>query len=827
MDMRPELPAGTVTLMFTDIEGSTALLHELGQQGYADQLAEHRSHIRAAVTAHSGVEVDTQGDAFFVAFPTAEDAVAAAAAAQEALSSGRIRVRMGLHTGEPQLTDEGYVGADVHLGARLCAAGHGGQVLLSERTRASIEAAVVELGEHRLKDFDQPISIYQLGDGRFPPLRTVANTNLPRPTSQFVGRQRELEDVVRLLRGGDRLVTLTGPGGSGKTRLALEAAAEFVGSRKAGVFWIELAALRSPDLVLPTIGQAIGGSGDLETHIGERDMLLAIDNLEQVIGAARDIARLVERCPSLAVLVTSRERLRVRGEAEYAVPPLANADAVQLFCARSGLAAGDEVAALCRALDDLPLAIELAAARARVLPPAQILSRLGQRLDLLKGGRDADARQQTLRATIAWSYDLLDEPERVLFERMAVFAGGVTLQDAAEVIDADLDVLEALVDKSLVRVVDGRFTMLETIRDFASERLAASGDAETYQRAHAAYFLALAESLEPDVLGLHPVVALDRLEADHDNLRVALDRLEGGGDTDDAMRLGGALWEFWCLRGHHVEGSLRLEQLLRVDGEPGDARAKVALGASHLAPGAGAAPHVFLERAQRAVAAQQPFPDPWRMAFAEHELGLAHGHCGEFADAKAIMENLAEQWRALGDEHRELQSLRILAWAASELGDPGTFRRLHEEIVARAGAIGDLENEWYSLSVLADAVSGEGRHGDAIAMLRRAHGSADASGDLGAVEMVLVRTARVAARAGRGEVAARVLGAAAALHEQAGWVYPGWFAVVHDDAVALTRDQLAPATYEAASNAGRTMTTAEAMAMACDAGVDDQPQPTE
>ncbi|HEU5035174.1 MAG TPA: tetratricopeptide repeat protein [Mycobacteriales bacterium] len=821
--MRPELPAGTVTFLFTDIEGSTALLHELGPEDYAEELAEHRRLVRSAVAAHGGVEVDTQGDAFFVAFPSAAGAVAAAEAAQQALSGGRIRVRMGVHTGEAQLGDEGYVGVDVHLGARICAAGHGGQVLVSGATRASTQAELLDLGEHRLKDFDQPVPIYQLGSARFPPLRTVANTNLPRPASGLVGREQELRDVVGLLRGGDRLVTLTGPGGSGKTRLALEATSELVGSRKAGIFWVELAALRSPDLVLPTVGQTIGAANDVATFIGERDMLLAIDNMEQVIGAAAEVAHLVERCPNLTVLVTSRERLRVRGETQYVVPPLANAEAVTLFSLRSGVPADADVGRLCRALDDLPLAIELAAARARVLPPAQILGRLGRRLDLLKGGRDADARQQTLRATIAWSYDLLDAPEQALFERLSVFAGGVTLEVAEDVVSADVDALEALVDKSLVRSADGRLLMLQTVRDFATERLIAAGGAEKWLRAHAEYFLALAESLEADLLGLHPTPALDRLEADHDNLRAALDWFEQAGDDDSALRLGGALWEFWCLRAHHVEGSRRLERLLTLDERPTAARAKAALGAAHLSTGAGAPAGLLRDRARRAVELQQPHGNAWRTAFAHHELALACAFAGEFAEARERMAEVVEQWRRIGDEHRELQAMRILAWAASELGDPGTSRRLHEEIVARAGALGDSDNESFSLSVLAEITSTEGHHRQALAMLVRAYEIATSVGEGSAIEMTLVRTARVLARAAQAPSAAQLLGTAAALHEELGWAYPEWFAEQHADALTLTREQLEETAFAAAATAGRSLTAAEAMAIAAQVPVRDLP----
>jgi class 3 adenylate cyclase len=278
--MRTDLPTGTVTFLFTDVEGSTKLLHELGPEAYADALAEHRRILREAFQAHGGVEVDTQGDAFFVAFPTAGGAMQAAHAVRDSLAMGPIRVRMGIHTGTPHLGEEGYIGADVHRAARIAAAGHGGQVLLSAPTVAVVgSSGLRDLGEHRLKDFTEAVAIYQLGDEGFPPLRTISNTNLPRPASSFVGRETEVSEVATLLQDSARLLTLTGPGGSGKTRLAMEAAATLVPEFKAGVFWVGLSPLRDPALVTETIGQTIGAKDGLAEHIGEREMLLLLDNL--------------------------------------------------------------------------------------------------------------------------------------------------------------------------------------------------------------------------------------------------------------------------------------------------------------------------------------------------------------------------------------------------------------------------------------------------------------------------------------------------------------------------------------------------------------------
>ena len=614
-----DLPSGTVTLLFTDIESSTRLLAELGPEAYAKALAEHRRRLREAFVRRAGVEVDTQGDAFFVAFPTAVGALEAAQEGQQALAASPIRVRIGLHTGTPHLAEEGYVGQDVHKAARIAAAGHGGQVLLSKETQVLMKAylQVTDLGEHRLKDFDGPVWIFQVGSERFPPLKTISNTNLPRPASSFVGREREVSDVASLIRQGARLVTLTGPGGTGKTRLAIEAASELVPEHRSGVFWIALAGLRDPALVLDTIGQTLGANDGPAEHIGEREMLLLLDNLEQVVGVAPELAVLVERCPNLRLLGTSRERLRVRGEVEYRVLPLAEPEAVELFSARARTNPDDTIRELCRALDNLPLALELAAARARSLSVRQILERLSRRLDLLQGGRDADARQQTLRATIDWSYDLLSPEERRLFARLSVFSGGWTLEAAEAVVEAELDTLQSLIDKSLVRFLDERYSMLETIRDFASERLQESTEAQDLQRKHAEHFLAVAEEAEP-YLPAYQREWIDRLEVEHDNLRAAFDRLESFGETQLALRLAGALSRFWLVKGHLAEGRRRLGAALDADDHPTAARAKALDGASMTADDAASRVH-----AEEGLALHRALGDAWGIAHSQLTLGSA------------------------------------------------------------------------------------------------------------------------------------------------------------------------------------------------------------
>ena len=556
--MHRNLPSGTVTFLFTDVEGSTKLLHELGAEAYADALAEHRRVVRDACRAEGGVEVDTQGDAFFFAFPTAPGAVVAAVALTEALATGAIRVRVGLHTGTPLVTEEGYVGADVHRAARIAASGSGGQVLVSTTTATLLDFDLRDLGEHRFKDLAAAERVYQLGDGEFGPLASLYRTNLPVPATPFLGRERELAAVVELLgRAEVRLVTLTGPGGTGKTRLALQAAAEASERFPDGVYWVPLAHLRDPALVLEQATRALGSSEELQTVVADRHILLLLDNLEHLLGAARDLSGLLAACRNLHLLVTSRELLRLEGEHAYRVPTLSPRDGTTLFLARaraveSAIADDGRVDELCQRLDNLPLAIELAAARTRHLTVDQLFARVSERLDLLKGGRDADPRQATLRATIEWSHDLLSSDERRLFSGLAVFVGGCTLEAAEAVCDADLDDLSSLLDKSLVRRTGERYWMLETIREFAAERLDDRADGESLRGRHAALLLRLAdtlgftvESIERGFPQRHDV-ALAELA----NVRGALEWATHA-DPEQGLRLALALENFWVSSGPH------------------------------------------------------------------------------------------------------------------------------------------------------------------------------------------------------------------------------------------------------------------------------------
>jgi predicted ATPase/class 3 adenylate cyclase len=810
-----DLPSGTVTFLFTDIEGSTRLLAELGPERYADALTQHRSLIREAFAKQGGVEVDTQGDALFIAFGNAAAALAVAAEAQQALASGPIRVRMGLHTGTPHAGPEGYVGHDVHLGARIAAAGHGGQVLMSRATRESAPGAkdVLELGEHRLKDFAAPVAIFQLGIERFPPLKTISNTNLPRPASSFVGREREVAEIADLLRDGARLLTLTGPGGTGKTRLSIEAATELVPEFKAGVFWVQLAALRDPALVTATIGQTIGAKDGLAEHIGEREMLLLVDNLEQVIEAAPQLAGVVESCPNLRLLTTSRELLRVRGEVEYAVPPLAEPEAVELFAARSGLPADDTIEELCRRLENLPLAVELAAARARVLSPAQILERLSGRLDLLKGGRDADPRQQTLRAAIEWSYDLLRDEEKQVLHRLAVFAGGATLDAVEKVADADIDVLQALVDKSLVRHSGDRFWMLETIRQFAAERLDHVGLADVVGRAHAEYFLELAEEAEPHLI---PPTERDswhdQLEREHDNLRAAIEYLESRGETEMAMRLAGAIGEFWEQRSHHQEALRRYVSLLQADDRPTPARAKALSAAAMMAPVCGE-----IAQAQRwaeeALALYRRFGDEFGEANSLWQLGYIRVEEGDLRAAGEMLQRAIDLMRRVGDETSLRWVTRTLAFNYLQMGDLQRARPLYEEILRSSRASGDRELQAATLGGLTDIAFEEGRLADAVAFQQESLGLVIHINDELMAISRLCTAASLLAGIGRPETAANLMGYAASRYAETGAVEV-WVSKMNDETLTALRKQLGDDMLTTFMAEGATLTAANAVDLA-------------
>jgi predicted ATPase len=769
------------------------MLEELGADGYAAALAGHRTALRDAFAARGGVEVDTQGDAFFYVFRSADEAVAAAGMAQTQLATGPVRVRMGIHTGTPTRTDEGYVGRDVHLAARIAAAAHGGQVVVSRETWSALAEhdGLTDLGEHRMKDFASPVWLYQLGADRFPPLKTISNTNLPRPVSSFVGREREIREVAGLLRDGARLVTLTGPGGTGKTRLAIEAATELIPNVKNGVFWIGLAPVRDPTIVLEAIGKTIGARDGPAEHIGEREMLLVVDNLEQVVEAAVDLVALLEACPRLRLLTTSRELLRVRGEIEYAVDPLPTDDGVALFCARAGLPADAVIAELCQRLDNLPLAIELAAARANALTPAQMLARLAQRLDVLRGGRDSDPRQQTLRSTIEWSYDLLNAGERSAFARLAVFRGGFTIDAAEQIGAADIDAIQALADRSLIRLRERRFNMLETIREFAAERLAGLDVAPDLARRHAEHFLAFAEVAEPHVTA-DEREWIDLLEADHDNIRAAFDYFQASGDGNSMQRMVGTLDRFWFRRNHSAEGARRIAIALAADSRPTAARASALIAGAFL----------FAVRDQRAAATEameiyRSLGDRHGMAMAEMTIGETYADAGDWQTAEPMFQHAVAEMRALGDRHQALLNSRGLAWAVSYI-DPQRSLVLHEENLKRARELGNRRMEAITLGAAASIHAEAGRLSDALAMLVESHRLHVEIDEPFQTAADVVRFAYVLLQAGRYERAATLRSCAGSLADETGLTLERWdreFMRDFDERLAanLTEDVLAAA----------------------------------
>ena len=698
------LPSGTVTFLFTDIEGSTRLLHELGDD-YAAALAEHRRVLREAFAEHGGVEVDTQGDAFFVAFARASDALAAADAARRGLDDGAIRVRMGVHTGEPVVTDEGYVGIDVHRAARIAAAGHGGQILVSRATRDLVSDGLLDLGEHRLKDLAAPERIYQLGDGDFPPLKSLNNTNLPLPGEPLVGRKKELADVLRLLRDGTRIVTITGPGGIGKTRFALDVAAEVVESYADGAWWIGLAPVRDPTLVLQTIATTVGATSELELR--DKEALLLLDNFEQVVAAAPDLAALQGTCRDVTLLVTSREPLHVAGEREYPLAPLPEAPAVELLRQRAAAIAPAfdadyaHLVELCDRLDGLPLAIELAAARTKALSVENLLERLDRRLPLLTSRRrDVDDRQRTLRATIEWSYELLDEVEKAAFVDLSVFAGSFDAVAAEAVCGAGLDELESLVDKSLLHArEDGRFFMLETIREYGGSLL----DDAVHER-HLDYFLGVVVDAEVALGDDRSEDTLAMLALEENNIRAALEYACDTGAAERALMLVGSNWRFWSSRAQVSEAKGWYDRALALHG-PASPRAR---------------------------------------ARALYALGEIEQGAGQFERGRELIEEAIPALRAADDERWVLSAMNHLGSAYLGSGDPARAREVFEETLSLARAGGnDLMTEIVT-SNLGFLALVDGRYDDAQAFLDEAYDRARQLGRPGGTALVLENLALLA-----------------------------------------------------------------------------------
>lgn len=731
-------PMGTLTLLFADIEGSTQLLHQLGER-YTLLQTEYLHLLRTSFLQWNGYEVDTQGDAFFVVFARATDAISAAIGSQRSLATHlwpgevTVRVRMGLHTGTPERTALGYIGLDVNYAARLMHTAYGGQVLLSQTTRElikhtlPIDVSLLDLGEHRLRDFPNPRRIFQLAisdvSADFPPLCTTEYRlqNLPVQLTTLIGREQESAAVYTLLQREEvRLVTLTGTGGIGKTRLGIEVAARLLETYADGIVFVPLAPIVHPVLVLPAIKQALGLAqqqrgqntdhlDDLKAFLRDRHVLLVLDNFEQVLTAAPNLTALLLACPNLKLLVTSRAVLRVQGEYEFVVPPLAlpkrthlpaievltQYASVALFVERALAIKPDlaltkaniqAIATICVHLDGLPLAIELAAARVKLLPPLALLRQLTltHRIEVLTGGtRDVPERQQTLRNTLAWSYNLLNEKEQQLFRLLSVFVGGCSLEAIAAVSEAIagetgslLDTIASLIDKSLLHQVeqegtDAHFVMLETIREYGLDCLHARGEKEVAWQAIAGYYVALAEQAEPQYAGPEQAAWLQRLEREHENIRAVLQwqlaQGEAGHDMTMALRLGAALRSFWVIHGPFREGRFFLERALATrEGVAIPVQAKALFAAANMA-----------------------------------------GLQGDFAAAEAFCQECLRMFRQLGDRPGIAYALYILAWVAK--GDITYDVALTKEALALFKEIGNREFVAWSIYTLAylDYLRGE------------------------------------------------------------------------------------------------------------------------
>jgi predicted ATPase/class 3 adenylate cyclase len=809
------LPQGTVTLLFTDIEGSTRLLQRVGER-YADVLAESRHVLQAAFQSWNGVVVDTQGDAFFVAFARANDAVSAAVDVQRTLCSTvfmedvTVRVRMGIHTGEPEIAGDGYIGMDVHKAARIMSAAHGGQVLLSQTTGDLIEhdlpvgVSLRNLGAYRLKDITGPNSLYQLVIAGLPadfpaPNATGSRTILhgfPGQPTPFIGRQRELAGASALLRQPDvRLLTLSGTGGIGKTRLALQVATTCADLFADGVYFVPLAQVSTMDDVLPTIAQTLGireerGQSLFERlldMLSEKHLLLILDNVEHVIASAALLAELLACCPQMKMLTTSREVLHVRAEHVFEVPlfavpnpahlpnldTLSHDPAIALFTQRAQAVKPNfsltstnapDVVNICRRLDGLPLAIELAAARIKYGTPQSVLVQLEQGLDALKGGaRDLSARQQTLRNAIAWSYELLDEEQQRLFRRLAIFVNGCTLHAAQEVYyavgnlnGAMLDVLEgieALVDKSLLRQEEQteegpRFLMLHTLREYGKECLASTGELEATREAHALHYLSVAEAIVPKLAGAMEAHWLDYLETEHENLHAALswflERATRETErVEQAIRFCTALIKFWEIRGYFQEAFTILTRAMAVSQDAtadvkvqvlyplavfqlmiqGDAEQGRALLEECLAlfrsidDKAGTAKVLRLlgqlqigektvearSLLEASLALYEELDDSYGIGLVRNDLARAATRQGDYARARSLLEQNLSLYRTREDAHSRAHPLLLLAVVLFlTKGNQEIARYLAEESLEIFRGIGDRRIAAFVLQLLSE-----------------------------------------------------------------------------------------------------------------------------
>ncbi len=740
--LRMDLPTGpTVTFLFTDIEGSTRLERAVGSAAWAAIVARHDDLLRRAIEDAGGVVVKTEGDAFFAAFDAPVAAATAATNAQRAVAAEpwpdglALRIRMGLHLGEGRLREgrgpgepQDYVGIDVNYTARIAAVGNGGQIVLSDALAAALRPGLsvspalrdVELADEGLravKDFEEPARLHRLvvpgaaADQRR--LRTIdAPSNLPGEVTALVGRADEIE-VLREALATNRIVTLTGPGGSGKTRLALGVARSVAERFPHGVWFVDLAALRDPDLLEPAIAATLGiresperaVSEVLRSHLRDRTALLLLDNLEQLLPVAADVVSgLVRAAPDLRIVVTSRELLRIGGERGYPVPPLDVGAGVELFedrarSHRPDIELTDEARGAIRSISErlggLPLAIELAAARVRTLSPQLILERLAHTLDLGGGARDLPERQRTLRGAITWSHDLLSDAERGLFRRLAVFSGGWTIEEAGSVADPDGDLgidlgdlLESLADKSLIRIEPGaprhpddaevRFGQHPLLREYAQERLDESGEGPELEARHAAVMAALAESVGHRILGNTSEASMRRLDRESHNLRAAVGWALANDDAGLGLRISGSTWRWFQQRGRLREGRALLVELLARPSD--DVRLRIAGlaaqgGLAYWMDDPAGAQAAYHER----FALAEGTGDPGLLADAHYDLGFLSMIAKDEAGIREHEERALELYLAAGREADAIRARQALVLAVFLAGDHPTARRLEEE----------------------------------------------------------------------------------------------------------------------------------------------------
>jgi predicted ATPase/class 3 adenylate cyclase len=869
---RSELPTGTLTFVFTDIEGSTRLVKDLGDR-YSAVLHEHHRLLREAFARNDGIEVSTEGDAFFVVFPSASAAVNAAVTAQRALADANwqegieIRVRMGLHTGEGQLVGDNYGGIDVHRAARISRAGHGGQVVLSDAARALVEASlplgvrIKDLGEHALKDLDRPEHLYQLCieglRSEFPPLRSLEArpNNLPVHLTAFVARDKEVSDIKALL-SHNRLVTLTGPGGTGKTRLGLEVGSQLLPGFRDGVFAVFLAPVIDPGLVASTVAEALSVreqgtipiSDSLKEFLEDKRTLLILDNFEHLVGATSFVAAILGAAPEVKALVTSRAALRISGEQEYPVPPMTSPDpkmlpnlellsryeAVELFLQRARAVKPDfalseasarSVAEICWRLDGLPLAIELAAARIRLLQPDDILKRLRRGLSLLAGGaRDVPARQRTLRAAIAWSYDLLEDPVRALFRRLGVFVGGWTFEATEEVCNPaqelgidTLDALESLVDNSLVRRVETdegatRFRMLQTIREFSLEELTNEGEHIEISRRHAAFFRSFVAERAATITTSSDAASL--MEIEHDNIRAVLGWAVENAEAELAMEVASALWRFWMLRSHLAEGRQWLTEILalpeasRVTGLRG--KTLMALGSVTYWQNDFDATRRYYEEG---LAVFRELGDRAGIAEALYNSAFVHLIEHHPAEARARYEEARRLTQELGDERGLANTAWGLAMTALQERNWDEASRLAQETRDRYEALGD----WFGMSlarfVFYQVARFTGDYEEARHQLMEYLDEAMERDDVVSVFSILENLPPIEVLQGHHERALKLGGAAEAFREQYGGGSPPPLIELEDPRESL-RGILSDDRIAQLWNEGRAMSLHDAIAYA-------------